>query len=151
MFGKCQVVISEAGSFVSTCNFVKKPKNRPTCGAASSTDRVLEPGDASKSAHLGPRLTLLCARTISGGYPLVSYILGVAELTRETLQNFLYGKACNLSTISLIFSIPAESFDRVKIKESKLLFEKNIHTTTRGLKIKCNLISNCNIFVTRSQ
>ena len=40
-------------------------------------------GEERKTAHLGPRL---CARTISGdsSWSVTSYILDVAELTRDT-------------------------------------------------------------------
>ena len=45
-------------------------------------------GEERKTAHLGARLSALEARTISGdsSWSVTSYILDVAELTRETFH-----------------------------------------------------------------
>lgn len=68
-------------------------------------------GEERKTAHLGPRLSALGARTISGdsSWSVTSYILDVAELTRETFHIY----PIHLSVSGFYLSV-SENFDRQK-------------------------------------
>ena len=71
-------------------------------------------GEERKTAHLGPRL---CARTISGdsSWSVTSYILDVAELTRDT--SYIY--PIHLSVSAFVKKV-SENSDRKNVL--------NVHT-----------------------